>query len=356
MISDDIFMQEALSQACKGHPSPNPRVGCIIVKRGKIVGKGFHRFSGDSHAEVHALNQAGTKARGATAYVTLEPCNHFGKTPPCTEALIKAGIQRVVIAMKDPHKLVNGKGLKRLKSAGISCEVGLGGDIAHKINEGWINYSKSKKPFVVLKVALSLDGRLASYTGDSKWITSPDSRRRVHAMRDWYDSILVGVDTVIKDDPQLTSRIKGGKDPLRIILDSHLRIPKNAKVLKDQNALVFCTSAAPKKKLSMLKEKGVNIIQVKSNKGRVDLKSALNELFKMGVTSILVEGGAKVHTSLIEQRLADKMYAFVAPKLIGSRGKSFFEGNPIKDIKHSKTFRIESVEKVGPDVLIEGYF
>lgn len=355
MSSDDEFMQEALSLALKARPSPNPRVGCVIVKKGKIIGKGYHRFFGDAHAEVHALRSAGSKAKGATMYVTLEPCNHQGKTPPCTRAIKQAGIKRLVAAMQDPHSLVKGRGIRALRNAGVKVEVGLGREAAKMINRFWIKYAQSGIPFIALKAAQTLDGKLAAKTGDSKWITSPQSRRFAHCLRDRYDAIIVGVQTIIADNPRLTARIKGGRNPIKVVFDSSLRTPTNSNILKAGKTIILTTQGVQISKIQRLEKAGVKVLQI-SNGKEVNLRKGLKALAKLGITSALVEGGPRIHSSFIRQKLPDIGYFFVAPRIAGGKAIGLLNDLEITRISQAKQLKIISVSRVGSDVLLKVVF
>ena len=263
-MNEEKFMREALRIAknAEGRTSPNPMVGAVIVRDEKIIAEGWHRKAGTPHAEIHALNMAGDLAKDSTLYVTLEPCSHFGRTPPCANAIVNAGIKKVVIAMTDPNPKVAGRGIEILKNAGIEVEVGILEDQARRLNEVFIKWITTQKPFVTLKTAMSLDGKIAAATGQSQWITSEESRRKVHQLRDINDAIMVGIGTVLADNPSLTTRIDGGKNPIRIIVDSQLRTPINANVIVDGQAktIIATTKNAPAEKFDALKKFGVEII------------------------------------------------------------------------------------------------
>lgn len=342
-------MQKALEISLKGNPSPNPFVGCVIVKDNKIIAEGFHEFFGGPHAEINALNKAGKKARNAEMFVSLEPCNHYGKTPPCTKAIINAGIKKVFVAIKDPNPLVNGKGLTELKNAGIETETGLLKEKAEKINEAFIKFQKTKSPFVILKAAITLDGKIASEEFDSKWISSEESRKRAHELRSKVDAILVGENTVLKDNPKLTSRIEKNRNPLRVILASK-KLFYNLNVFNDSNFLVFTTN----KKLFSEKEFEGKVIELKSENNLLDLNELLTELGKRNISSLLVEGGSKIFTSFLKEKLADNLMLFVSPKILGS-GIPVFGDLEIKKISDSIKLKKMSFEKIGEDILIQGY-
>jgi len=355
------YMQQALLIAAyaAGRTSPNPLVGAVIVKDGRVVGQGWHRKAGTEHAEIHALRQAGELAAGATIYVTLEPCSHYGRTGPCSKALIDAGIQRVVIAMLDPNPLVAGKGVAMLKAAGIEVETGLLQEQAERLNEVFLKWIMTKMPFVVMKTAMTLDGKIATAAGNSKWISNEVSRRRVHELRDVYDGILVGIGTVLADDPALTTRLESqsGKNPLRIVVDSRARTPLTAKVVTDGQAetLIAVTTAAEEAKVEALRQAGVEVLVVNDGQ-QVDLKQLFCLLGERGVCSIFVEGGAKINYSLLQAGLIDKVYSFIAPKMVGgSSAPGPVGGDGVETL--DQAFLLEDVETelLAGDILVSGY-
>ena len=356
-----IYMQKALTLARMGNgrTSPNPVVGAVIIKGNKEIASDYHRKSGSPHAEILALKKAGTKARGATIFINLEPCCHTDKkTPPCTGAIIRSGIRKVVVAMIDPNPKVAGKGLKELRRAGIETEAGLMETEAGKLNESFIKFITKKKPFITLKIAQSLDGKIATAGGKSKWITGIKARRHVHILRNDTDAVLVGIGTVIKDNPSLDCRIKGGIDPYRIVVDSDLRIPLKSKVLEfnDGKTIIATTSKAGSRKSALLRASGHTVLVIKDNKGRVDLKRLVKELGRLDITSIMIEGGSSINASALSSGIVDKVICFCAPKIIGG-----FDAIPsvggISPSSLSKILRIKDlqVEKVGDDFLFEGY-
>jgi diaminohydroxyphosphoribosylaminopyrimidine deaminase/5-amino-6-(5-phosphoribosylamino)uracil reductase len=319
---DCMNLALALAVRGQGRVEPNPMVGCVLAKNGRIVGRGYHKKFGGPHAEVEALRDAGSRARGATAYVTLEPCCHYGKTPPCTEALITAGVRRVVAALKDPNPLVSGRGFRKLRQAGITCDVGLLEDEARRLNAPFITRQKKRRPYVILKWAQSLDGKIATRTGDSKWISSAASRRRVHELRARVDAILVGISTVLIDDPDLTARgVRRRRIATRIVLDSNLKTPLAAKLVRTARhtpTLLFCRATrSHSTHAQRLRARGCEIIGVPTARGGISLKAVLRTLHDRGMTNLLVEGGGCVLGRFIDQHLADEALIFVAPKLIG---------------------------------------
>ncbi|USG66792.1 bifunctional diaminohydroxyphosphoribosylaminopyrimidine deaminase/5-amino-6-(5-phosphoribosylamino)uracil reductase RibD [Brevibacillus ruminantium] len=319
--SDLSYMSLALdlARATKGQTSPNPVVGAVIVRDGMVVGMGAHVKAGEPHAEVHALRMAGELAKGATLYVTLEPCSHYGRTPPCAKAVLEAGIARVVVAAADPNPLVAGKGISLLRQAGVDVVVGVGAVQAKKLNEVFFHYIQKQTPFVTVKTASTLDGKIATRTGDSRWITGEEARKRVHQLRREHDAILVGVQTVLADDPALTAREQGqvtGRQPLRVILDNHLRIPDTACVLRDGHAptLLFASDQAPVERQRQLESLGAEVVRLA---GRVSVEQVLAELGKRGISSLLVEGGATVNGSFLDARAVQKVVHFLSCKLVG---------------------------------------
>lgn len=354
-MEDLKFMGRALELARlrKGLTHPNPTVGCVIVKDGQIVGEGYHEKAGMPHAEVVALQRAGEKAKGATLYVTLEPCTHFGRTPPCTDAIIKAGLKRVVIATLDPNPIVSGKGVERLKSAGIEVSVGLLEEDAKRLNEDFFIYITQKRPYITLKWAQSIDGTMATKRDDSKWISSEESRTFVHRLRSEASAVLVGINTVLRDDPQLTIRaFPWERQPVRIILDPQLRIREDLKIIKDGEAPTIIVSAVEKReKIKVLEDMGVKVILAPLNDGKLDLREVLKELYFMDIMHILVEGGSITHTTFLKENLFDRIWVFLAPIILG-------EGKRIGDldinyIKDAKRLQLRELKRFGMDVALE---
>lgn len=327
---DKELMAKAIEIAKKGDPSPNPHVGCLLAKLGKdgyeIVGQAHHEEAGGPHAEVAALAAAGEAAKGATAYVTLEPCNHEGKTPPCVTALISAGVTRVVIGCRDPNPNVAGGGVERLEEAGIEVVVGVCEEASATLIEPWAKFITKGHSFLTLKLALSLDGRIATKTGVSKWITSKESRAYSHQLRAGHDAVIVGINTVIADDPRLTVRAATGRSPIRIVVDSKLRLAVDRKLVqtaRDIPTCVLTTADADPEHQKVLEDHGLNIIQIPATaEGRCDMKAALRALAKREVVSVLCEGGAELAGSLLAGQMVDRLHAFVAPILLGPRGRA----------------------------------
>jgi diaminohydroxyphosphoribosylaminopyrimidine deaminase/5-amino-6-(5-phosphoribosylamino)uracil reductase len=361
---EEHYMKIALSLAKRGRGkvSPNPLVGAVLVKNGQIIGKGFHQRAGRPHAEVNALKDAGNKAIGADLYINLEPCCHYGKTPPCTDALIAHRIRRVFVGMVDPNPLVSGKGIKRLVNAGIQVTTGILEGEARKLNEVFIKYTTEKMPFVIMKVASTLDGKIATRDGDARWITGEKARTFVHQLRNEVDAILVGIGTVKRDDPQLTTRLPHGRgrDPHRIILDTHLTIPLSSKLLHldSQVRTIIATAAqhASSGKARKLEGLGATILTVPTLRGRINLKALLKKLGTRDITSVMVEGGRETITSFLEQGLVDKLYLFYAPKIIMGKEAVGITGGPGKAlIQEAIRVNDVTVRRMGDDILIEGY-
>lgn len=355
-MTDKDYMRLAiqLAAATRGQTSPNPVVGAVIVKNHQIVGMGAHLKAGEPHAEIHALNMAGEKSKGATMYVTLEPCAHYGRTPPCVEALIQAGVARVVVAATDPDERVSGRGIEMIKSAGIEVIQGILEQEALELNEPFFYSVTEKQPFVTLKIASSLDGKIATCTGESKWITGEESREDVHFLRHTHDAILVGVNTVIADDPTLNTRLPGGgKNPIRIILDHHLRTPIQAKMISDNLAPVWIVTS-PACDVNQQKEfekRGVKLI--KMDETPIRIKSLLEVLFKEGIQSLLVEGGGVVNDSFLRSGLFNQVVVYLAPLLIGSQSApSSFSGLGIESLEHAARLTFKNIESIGNDLKI----
>ena len=347
-----------LAQKGRGRTSPNPMVGAVLVKEGRVVGEGYHSKAGEAHAEIVALQQAGDRARGATLYLNLEPCAHFGKTPPCAPQVIEAGVKRVVLGMEDPNPLVKGKGIERMRVAGLEIEIGILEEECRRLNEAFCKYILRKEPFVMLKVAATLDGKIATRHGDSKWISGEASRRFVHRLRDQVDGVLVGIGTVLRDDPQLTVRIKGGRDPYRIVLDSQLRIPEEAKVIgvSPSKAIIATSALAPKDKMEKLEKRGVRILILDSHEGKINLKSCLSKLGEIEMTSLLVEGGSQVNGSFLDEGLIDKLLFFLSPKLLGDhQALEIFAGRGVTRLEEAVAIRKIKTRRIGEDILLEGY-
>jgi len=354
-------MQRALELAAtqRGITSPDPMVGAVLVKNDKVIAEGYHGPFTTPHAETWAIEKAGQRAAGATLYINLEPCNHFGNNPPCTENIIRAKIKKIVAAMQDPNPLVSGKGFATLKKAKIKVVVGLLAPDAKKLNEFFIKHITTGLPFVILKAAASLDGKIATHAGDSRWISNLESRKLTHTLRNQVDAVMVGINTVLKDDPQLNVRlVKQIKNPLRIVLDANCKIPLNAKVLDTRTAptLLACTRTTPKDKILALEKRGVEVMLVKAKSGKINLKALMTILGKRKITSVLIEGGSEVFTNALEEKIVDKIMVFIAPKLIGGAGaKTWFEGKGASSMIASVKLKAVDYRQIGEDMLVEGY-
>jgi len=362
-MDDKSFMEIALELAVKGQgfTSPNPMVGAVIVKDNIVVGKGYHKAVGDAHAEVNAIGDAGTLAKGATLYVTLEPCNHHGRTPPCSEKILEAGISRVVVAMKDPNPDVQGGGIDFLKMQGIDISIGVCEEKAGRLNEAYIKYVRTKRPFVIIKCAATLDGRIATKTGDSRWVSGEKSRLFVHGLRNAADAIMVGIDTIKNDNPRLTTRLNNrkGTDPVRIILDTHLSISEDARVLQpdsDSDTIIVTGTSASKDRKAAIKKKGVRIIESSVKEGLIDLDVLMDSLGSLGITSLLIEGGSRVIASSLAAGIVDKVLFFYAPKILGGDdGVPVCRGVGPDLMSESIEVKDINVQRFGDDVMIEGY-
>lgn len=360
---DEYFMEKALELSKKGmgFTNPNPLVGALIVKDGKIIGSGYHEEYGKEHAEINAFNSTKDNVEGATMYITLEPCSHYGKNAPCVNEIIRRKVRRVVIAMEDPNPLVSGKGIKLLLKNNIDVKVGVLKEEAEKNNEIFIKYIKTKKPFCILKAGMSLDGKIATYIGESKWITGEDSRNYSHRLRHKLSGIIVGINTVIEDNPSLDTRIKNEncKNPTRIILDSCGKIPIESKVLTTldvADTIVVATEKAPVNSIRKIENTGAEVIISPLKNRKVDLNFLMEELGKRKIDSLLIEGGGEVNFSFIEEELVDKVIFFIAPKIIGgSKAKTPVEGEGIELLKDAKYLKNINSFNIGEDLVIEGY-
>ncbi|MBO8141259.1 MAG: bifunctional diaminohydroxyphosphoribosylaminopyrimidine deaminase/5-amino-6-(5-phosphoribosylamino)uracil reductase RibD [Firmicutes bacterium] len=354
-------MDVALALAARGHGTtwPNPMVGAVIVHDGRIAGMGYHRRPGEPHAEVHALNDAGSLARGATLYVNLEPCSHHGRTPPCTEAIIAAGVRRVVAAIVDPDPRVQGRGIARLREAGIDVVVGVREAEARQLNEVYLKYKSTGRPFVLLKAAASLDGRIATVTGHSRWISGADARALVHRLRAVMPAVMVGIGTALADDPRLTARTDPPppRQPLRVVVDSLARLPPHARMLKvPGSTLVAVTKAAPAERLRRLERAGAKVAVLPDQDGRVSLPALMSELSRQGVAGVLLEGGATLNGAMIAQGLVDKVMFFLAPLLIGGRSAPGAIGDPgAQVLEEAPRLSDVTFEPCGADLLVTGY-
>ncbi len=344
-----------LAQSAEGQTSPNPLVGAVCVKNGQVIGTGAHLKAGTPHAEVHALQMVGAESVGSDLYVTLEPCAHIGKTPPCAELIIKSGISRVFIASVDPNPSVNGKGVKLLENAGIEVITGILEEEATQLNRAFFHFIQHGKPYVTLKAAATLDGRLSTHTGDSKWITSREAREDVHNLRHTHDAILVGVQTVLQDNPFLTTRLPhGGKNPKRIILDRRLRTPETVNVISDGavETVIFTQDSARAQSVFL----AYPLVTVEVIAKEDDfLPAVLTRLAELDMMTLFVEGGSQVHSSFIMEQLADEIYLYIAPKLIGN-GASLLMDQSKKFIKEGEVLRFLSMQQIGEDIRLHAKF
>ncbi|MBW3622927.1 MAG: bifunctional diaminohydroxyphosphoribosylaminopyrimidine deaminase/5-amino-6-(5-phosphoribosylamino)uracil reductase RibD [Armatimonadetes bacterium] len=356
-------MRRALSQARKalGRTSPNPAVGAAVVRDGILIGEGHTRPTGGPHAEIMALRRAGEAARGATLYVTLEPCSHFGRTPPCADAVLAAGLRRVVVAMPDPNPLVGGNGIRRLRESGIVVDVGLFAEESARVNEAWLTFIRQGRPFTLLKAAMSLDGKIATRTGDSKWISSTVSRAYVHRLRRRMDAVMVGIGTALADDPQLTPRPPGRVRPgypTRIVVDSHARLPLTSRLFEDlpRFPLLVAVGDAPKERVEALEGRGAQVIAAPGESGRVHLPTLYRELTARQITSVLLEGGGGLAAAALEAGLVDKVTYFIAPRLLGGReALSPLGGEGAETVLQGVPLHGMTVHRSGPDLRVEGY-
>lgn len=354
----------ALARRGEGMTSPNPAVGACVVKRGRVTGRGYHQRAGGPHAEVRALEDAGSSSRGATLYVTLEPCDHFGRTPPCTKAIIESGIRTVVVGVRDPNPLVNGKGIRTLKRHGIRVLVGVLKGEAESLNRPYNKFVSTGMPYVTVKLAESLDGKIATKKGDSKWVSSASSRKLVHRLRSRVDAVMVGANTVLRDDPLLTARPCGRvrhrtrPGPLTVIVDSALRTPLSARLFSRSGypSLLFATTLrASKAKVDAVRKAGAEVLCMGSKKGRVDLRGLLSELARRKIVHVLVEGGGELAASLFEGGLADRILFFIAPKIVGGRrAVTSAEGEGSETMDGATRVRNMHFRKSGEDILVEG--
>lgn len=359
MPNHDYYMDLALNtaKAMKGQTDPNPLVGSVIVNHNRVVGIGTHLKAGEPHAEIHALRMASEMARGGTIYVTLEPCSHFGRTGPCAQAIIDAGLKEVVIAALDPNPLVSGNGVKMLEDAGLNVIIGVRKQESLRMNEVFNKFITTNKPFVTLKAASTLDGKIATHSLDSKWITSEEARQDVHELRSQHMAILAGVGTVIEDDPALTARVPNGRNPIRIILDSSLRLSLDAKVINDGAAdtWIFTSRTYDLTKKDQLEKKGIRVIETSGEK-RTDVNDLVRILGENGISSLFIEGGGTVNSTFLENGLIDKVILYFAPKLVGgSDAPTFLEGQGFNLMKDAINLADGEFAKIGKDFKFTGY-
>jgi len=352
-------MSHALRLAEKGlfTTSPNPRVGCVIVNGGKVVGTGWHERVGEPHAEIYALQEAGDLARGATVYVTLEPCSHHGRTPPCVDALIRAGVCKVVMAMDDPNPHVNGQGKERLQKAGIEIQTGLLADEAKQLNIGFVSRMRHGRPWVRTKIATSLDGRTALKNGKSQWITSESARQDGHKWRARSCAILTGISSVRKDDPQLTVRyIETSRQPIRIVVDSNLEIPLQAKLLQNADTTWIYTVQTNKEKIHRLEDIGAHIVVLPDSVGKVDLKAMMVKLAEAGINELLVEAGPVLNGALVTAGLVDEIVFYFAPSLLGNSAQAMVAMPEITDLSEKYDLQMTDIRKIGVDIRLMAKF
>ena len=347
-----------LARKGEGRTSPNPMVGAVVVRGGKIIATGYHQHAGKDHAEIVALRRAGEKVRGSTLVLNLEPCSHEGRTPPCTHSLIRSGVKRVVVGMVDPNPLVSGRGIRRLRRAGIKVHVGPLETECRRLNEAFIKFITRRIPFVILKLAASLDGKIATFTGDSQWISGTASRAYAHRLRNQVDAVVVGVETVISDNPKLTCRIRGGRNPYRVVLDSRLRIPLKAHLLhcKDpEKTIVVTGTRSTLRKKKAIQNYGAQVWTFPPRKGMIPFTSILKKLGQMGLLSVMIEGGAITASRALKEKVVDKVNFFYAPRIIGGDGKNMIGALGIKQVGDSRKVKDLEVMKFGKDFLVSGY-
>lgn len=353
---DSQWMSLALQLAEKGlyTTSPNPRVGCVITKNNRLIGQGWHQRAGEAHAEIHALKQAGSAAQGATAYVTLEPCAHFGRTPPCCQALIHAGIKRVVVAMQDPNPLVAGRGLQQLQQAGIATEHGLMQAAAEALNPGFIQRMRHQRPWIRSKIGCSLDGKTALNNGISQWITSPQARQDVQHWRARSCAIVTGINTILADNAQLNVRtIDTPRQPASIILDSQLRIPTDAKVLNNPDVIIYSCNQHTPEKQQQLQQQGARIRFIDSDsQNRINLAAAFKDMAQLGFNEILVEAGQTLNGALLEQQLIDQLIIYLAPQLLGNQARGLAQLSELSQLEQRINLQWDDIRQLGPDLRI----
>lgn len=351
-----------LAQKGRGWVNPNPMVGAVIVKDGKIIGEGFHARYGELHAERNAIASLTESAEGATIYVTLEPCCHYGKTPPCTQAILEQKIARIVIGSRDPNPKVAGKGVKILRQAGVKVQEDFMKEECDKLNPVFFHYITKKTPYVVMKYAMTIDGKIATKTGDSRWITGEKAREAVHEMRHSYMGIMAGIGTVLADDPMLNVRLEGRKSPVRIICDSYLRIPGDSRIVKTAQkykTIIACGGQGQeeKEKMEHLCKAGIQVISIPDNQGRVDLKRLMEYLGEQGIDSILLEGGAELNDNALRAGIVQEVKVFLGPKIFGgANAKGPVEGIGIESVGKAANMKLKDISKIGDDVLLEYVF
>ena len=354
-------MRHAIELAKKGggYVHPNPLVGCVVVKDGEIIAEGYHEKYGEFHAERNALTRCKTETKDASLYVTLEPCCHYGKTPPCTEIIIEKGIKKVFVGILDPNPLVAGKGVKSLQDAGIEVEVGLCENEIREMNKVFLKYITTKRPYVIMKTAMTLDGKIAAHTGDSKWVTNEESRKMVHELRSEMAAVIVGIGTVLADDPMLNVRLEGEHhQPVRIVVDSNLRIPLDSQLVntaKEYRTIVATTVSDNCRDARPCVSTGIELIQCKSNNGHVDINDLMTKLGSLGIDSLLLEGGGTLNAAFLEAGCVDEVWAFIAPKIIGGEGsKTPVSGKGIDKMSKAVNLQDIDIQNINGDILIKG--
>lgn len=357
---DKRHMRAALRLALKGagRTSPNPMVGAVLVRNGKVIATGYHEKAGTDHAEIVAIKKAGLKARGATLYLNLEPCDHQGRTPPCTYSLIRSGIKEVVVGMVDPNPLVSGRGIRKLRRAGIEVRVGVLEQECRRLNEAFVKHITRRIPFVILKLAASLDGKIAVASGDSKWLTEREARSYVHGLRNQVDAVIIGIGTVLSDNPRLTCRLSAGRNPWRVVLDSRLRIPLTSQILHQrerEKTIVVASSRAPLKKIKAVQDLGAQVWTFSSRKGAIPWASLLKRCGKTGWLSVMIEGGGHTASRALKEGVVDKAFFFYAPKIIGGEGRSMIQSLGVRSIDRPIRLKDMEVSKIGKDFLVSGY-
>lgn len=358
-MTKEDYMRLALDIAKRGigYTSPNPLVGCVVVKDNRIIAEGCHERYGEFHAERNALTNCQEDLSGATMYVTLEPCCHYGNTPPCTDIIIERGIEKVVIGSMDPNPKVAGKGAQILRAHGIEVESGVLEKECLALNDIFFHYITTKMPYVAMKYAMTMDGKIATHTGDSKWVTGEEARHHVHELRKRYRAIMVGVGTVLADDPMLNCRIEEGVNPVRVVCDSKLRIPLDSQIVKTAKEIttIVCYAEGEEEKVTSLQKAGVELLH-QAKEGRVDVTAVMKELGDRGIDSVLVEGGGTLHGTLLKSNLVKKIYCYLAPKLIGGRdAKSPVEGDGFSLMREAMQVTDIEIRKLGEDICISGY-
>ena len=352
--ADYMRLAVALGRRALGRTGPNPCVGAVVVAGNRIVGRGYHRRAGGPHGEIEALRAAGARARGATLYVTLEPCNHHGRTPPCTDAVVASGVRRVVFGIRDPNPHVRGGGAARLRRRGLQVDGGVEADACAELHAGFLTVARLGRPLVTLKLAATLDARIATRRGESRWITGAAARRDVHRLRSEHDAIMVGAGTVIADDPRLTARIRGGRDPLRVIIDGRLRVPLGARVLtkKAATGTLLVTTMAAGRKLESLRRRGVSIWTLPGRHGVVSVRAVLRRLAEQGISSVLLEGGAMLAAAALRERVVDRCLFFFAPKLVGGDGRPMVGPLGVSAMDEAYALDVREVSRLGADLLV----